>query len=320
MNQAAKWVGPLAIILTGACSTVSRIEGTPIPAAPEEAVRPTFADDPADGPDSEPAAAAAPDSEPVAGGTPEPEPEPAAVAAPEPPSPPAPPSQLDDSEIGQRIERLDSLLRIPMNAYDIHDKGRKHIRAFTDSLQKTLLTPAQTGRIAAYIDELLERHPEATRMLTRQQFLVENLTPGKTAPELVGKDLDGAEFALDDFRGNIVVLFFTGEWCAPCRAEYPHQRQMLERYRDENVVLLGVNSDGELDRVLEAKEREGLHYRTWWDESTRGPIAQSWIVWAWPTTYILDARGVIRYVDRRGDDIIAAVDELLKEHTLSGGS
>lgn len=224
-----------------------------------------------------------------------------------------PPAEFPDAEVARRIAHLDSLLLIPVNAYDIHDKGRNHIRALTDSLQKSLLTPVQTERISGYLGELLERHPEARRMITRQQFLVENLTPGKVAPEIVGKDLDGVEFELADYRGNIVVLVYTGEWCAPCHAEYPYQRQMLERYEGQNVVLLGVNSDNELERVLEAKEREGLHYRTWWDESTRGPIAQSWIVWSWPTTYILDASGVIRHVDLRGDAIMTAVDELLAE-------
>lgn len=221
-------------------------------------------------------------------------------SAAEPVGPLVPPAELPDAEVARRIARLDSLLLIPVNAYDIHDKGRNLVRAFTDSLQKSVLTPAQTERISGYMDELLERHPEARRMITRQQFLVENLTPGKVAPEIVGKDLDGVEFELADYRGNIVVLVFTGEWCAPCHAEYPYQRRMLERYEGKNVVLLGVNSDNELERVLEAKEREGLHYRTWWDESTRGPIAQSWIVWSWPTTYVLDARGVIRHVDLRG--------------------
>ena len=240
------------------------------------------------------------------------------------PAPPAPPlvhpTQLDDAEVARRIATLDSLMTIPVNAYDIHDKGRGHIRRFTDSLQRTLLTPRQTGQVAAYLDELLERHPEATKMISGQKFVVENLTPGRVAPNIVGKDIDGVEFELEDYRGSIVVLFFTGEWCAPCRAEYPHQRRMLEQYEGQRVVLLGVNSDGELERVHEAKEREGLDYRTWWDESTRGPIAQSWIVWSWPTTYILDEAGVVRYVRPRSEQLFEAVDELLRQRRSAAGA
>jgi len=136
--------------------------------------------------------------------------------------------------------------------------------------------------------------------------------PGKVAPNIVGKDTDGVEFELEDYRGNIVVLIFSGEWCGPCREEYPYQRQMLERYKDRNVVLLGVNSDTELETIQKAKERDGLHFRTWWDESPWGPINQAWVR-SWPTVFILDEDGVIRHVDKRKEEIIKAVDELLAE-------
>lgn len=142
----------------------------------------------------------------------------------------------------------------------------------------------------------------------------ESLQPGKVAPNIVGKDTEGIEFELEDYRGNIVVLIFSGEWCGPCREEYPYQRQMLERYRDRNVVLLGVNSDMELETVLKAKEREGLHYRTWWDESPFGPINRAWVR-SWPTVFILDENGVIRHVDKHKEEMIEAVDGLLNERT-----
>ena len=139
----------------------------------------------------------------------------------------------------------------------------------------------------------------------------ESLEPGKVAPNIVGKDTDGVEFELEDYRGNIVVLIFSGEWCGPCREEYPYQRQMIERYRDRNVVLLGVNSDAEIETIQRVKEREGLHFRTWWDESPWGPINQAWVRRGWPTVFILDENGVIRHVDKQKEEMIEAVDELL---------
>ena len=275
MNILAKWTCPLAIVLAGACYGVNRVEGDTAADAPTPAVPPTTADAPA---------------EPLAA-----------------------PTRPEDAEVDAWLARLDSLMTIPENAYDIFGKGRKHLRAFNDSLRSQLLSPEQTGRILAYMDELLARHPEARKLIADHRHLVENLTPGKIAPDIVGTDIDGVEFRLSDYRGNIVVLFFTGEWCAPCRAAYRYQRRMLRRYKEEKVVLLGVNSDRDLETVKEAKERERLHYRTWWDESTRGPIAQSWVVWAWPTTYILDGRGVIRHVNPSLEQLTEVVDALLRE-------
>ena len=35
---------------------------------------------------------------------------------------------------------------------------------------------------------------------------------GKLAPEIKGKDLDGVEFKLSDYRGKVVMLDFWGDW------------------------------------------------------------------------------------------------------------
>ena len=43
-------------------------------------------------------------------------------------------------------------------------------------------------------------------------FEIRNLSVGKTAPDIEGKDLDGVDFKLSDYRGKVVVLDFWGHW------------------------------------------------------------------------------------------------------------
>lgn len=43
-------------------------------------------------------------------------------------------------------------------------------------------------------------------------FELHNLAIGKTAPEIVGEDLDGNPIKLSDYRGKVVVLDFWGDW------------------------------------------------------------------------------------------------------------
>ena len=149
--------------------------------------------------------------------------------------------------------------------------------------------------------------------------------PGRVAPNIVGKDTEGIEFTLEDYRGNIVALIFSGQWCGPCREEYPYQRGMLEAFKDRDVVLLGVNSDAVLDTIVQAKERERLDYRTWWDGHSQpdaelvaadGPIATRWNVSVWPTIYVIDEEGVIRHTDKRGGALVAAIDKMLTHKTM----
>jgi len=94
---------------------------------------------------------------------------------------------------------------------------------------------------------------------------------------------------------------------------YPHERSLVKRMQDKPFALLGINSDqdrGELKNVL---KQESITWRSWWEGSTNGPIATKWGVNGWPTIYVLDAKGVIRYKDVREGELDKAVDALLKE-------
>lgn len=220
-----------------------------------------------------------------------------------------------DEDLGQLLGILDVLLTMPATVADFENESGIHFWRFGGRLQKGRLTEEQTARVVAYFEEVTARHPDSAETIGRHQFQVENLLPGRTAPNIMGKDLGGVEFSLNDYRDNIVVIYFSGQWCGPCRTEYPYQRFMLELYKDDPVVILGVNSDEEIETILEAKEEEGLDYRVWWDGhgevGTEGPIATEWNVTGWPSIYILDENGVIRHAQKRHAAVVTSVNELL---------
>jgi peroxiredoxin len=94
---------------------------------------------------------------------------------------------------------------------------------------------------------------------------------------------------------------------------YPHERSLVKRLEGKPFALLGINSDPK-DRLREAMKKENITWRSWWDGGdTRGPIAKAWNVRGWPTTYVIDHKGVIRYKHVREKDMDNAVDALLKE-------
>ena len=65
-------------------------------------------------------------------------------------------------------------------------------------------------------------------------------------------------------------------------------------------------------------QKEQITWRSWWDGgTTEGPIATRWNVTGWPTIYVLDDRGVIRFRNVRGEELDKAVEALLKEPTNS---
>jgi peroxiredoxin len=147
---------------------------------------------------------------------------------------------------------------------------------------------------------------------TLRQLL--DLAIGRVGPEIEREDLDGKAMKLSDFRGKVVVLSFWGAWCGPCLLAIPHERELVARLEGRPFVLLGVNSDRDRRRAREAVDREKITWRSWYDVSPDGPISEHWQAVAWPTFYVLDAKGVIRskfVADAKALD--ETVDMLLKE-------
>jgi hypothetical protein len=94
---------------------------------------------------------------------------------------------------------------------------------------------------------------------------------------------------------------------------YPHERSLVKRLEAKPFALLGINSDPK-NRLRQAMKKENITWRSWWDGgSTDGPIAKAWNIKGWPTIYVLDHKGVIRYRDVREKALDEAVDALLKE-------
>jgi thiol-disulfide isomerase/thioredoxin len=134
------------------------------------------------------------------------------------------------------------------------------------------------------------------------------------APETSGIDAAGEPIRLQDFRGRVVVLSFWGLWCPHCRDMFPHERALVHRLAGRPFTLLGVNSDDDRQAVLEAQKRLPLPWQSLWDGgSPHGPIAQAWHVNGWPSVFVIDHKGRVRYREVRGSDLDRAVDRLMKE-------
>jgi len=132
----------------------------------------------------------------------------------------------------------------------------------------------------------------AEAMLYELRFL----SVGSSAPEIEGIDLEGNPLKLSDYQGKVLLLVYWGTWCGPCMADVPHEAALLKRMAGKPFDIVGVNSDADRANAHKIGTEKGITWKSWWDGgSNRGPIASRWNVHGWPTLYLIDAKGTIRF-------------------------
>ena len=69
--------------------------------------------------------------------------------------------------------------------------------------------------------------------------------PGNPSPEISAVDIDGKQWTLADFRGKYIYIDMWATWCAPCRREMPYLKALEEKFKDAQIVFLGLSTDSD---------------------------------------------------------------------------
>ncbi len=93
----------------------------------------------------------------------------------------------------------------------------------------------------------------------------------------------------------------------------PHEKELVKLLAKEPFALLGINSDGDAAKLKTILADNGITWRQAVDVTTSGVLATKWNVHGWPTIYVIDAKGVIRFRDLRDDALADAVRGLVEE-------
>ena len=121
-----------------------------------------------------------------------------------------------------------------------------------------------------------------------------------TAPELSSGDWINSEpLKLGELRGRVVLIEFWTFGCYNCRNTLPYVKSWNDRYREKGLTVIGVHSpEFDEERKVENLRREvtslGIRYPVITDNDY-----QTWSAYhveAWPTTFLLDKQGQIRWM------------------------
>ena len=98
---------------------------------------------------------------------------------------------------------------------------------------------------------------------------------------------------LADFKGKVVLLDFWATWCAPCRQTIPHLEALHKKYKDQGLVVIGINNETDHDKV-KAFARDRISYIILLDANKQ---FQEYGISGIPTAFYIDRAGKINYTE-----------------------
>jgi thiol-disulfide isomerase/thioredoxin len=118
----------------------------------------------------------------------------------------------------------------------------------------------------------------------------------RAAPPLMLRDLAGNPHDLRDYRGKVVLVNFWATWCPPCRAELPSMQRLKTMMRDKPFAILAVDmaeTEKEIRDFLREFKEAKPDFTILLDP--KGEAMKAWKVHVFPTSFLVDAEGMIRY-------------------------
>lgn len=139
-----------------------------------------------------------------------------------------------------RLEKIDALLKGEIREYML-------FRLLADMLQTSIRTIEQFEEYGPVFDhytvELTNDNYKKSLVsaFKEKENWLQVTRKGEAAPDFTLQDDKGKTHSLADFRGKVVYLDLWASWCGPCRREIPALREIYEKYKnDDRLVIIGI--------------------------------------------------------------------------------
>ena len=115
------------------------------------------------------------------------------------------------------------------------------------------------------------------------------------APDFSGDSVNGkGKVALAQWKGKVVIVDFWATWCKPCQKSFPKLEELRVKDSASGLEVAGVSEDDEGNGVGDFGATNGAKFPLLWDKDKS--IANKWHPPNMPSSFILDKKGVVRFV------------------------
>jgi thiol-disulfide isomerase/thioredoxin len=126
--------------------------------------------------------------------------------------------------------------------------------------------------------------------------------------------ISGGTLSSDSAKGKVLIVDFWATYCKPCEKEFPKLQSLVDRHGGA-LAVYALSEDESKEGIGAFVKKTGVRFPIGWDDGNA--ISQRYKLEKMPTSYIVDRKGIIRfvhggYVEGEGDEIAREVEELLR--------
>lgn len=137
---------------------------------------------------------------------------------------------------------------------------------------------------------------------------------GKKAPSFELQSVTGETIKLTDMEGKVVLLDFWAVWCGPCRKSMPFFQELQDKYGKDGLEVIGVHVDDRMpgpEKVAEYLAKLGVTYT---NVVSNVDTDDEFMIFAMPTTYVVDQKGIIvkRHIGYDPATAPAEIEEIVR--------
>ena len=166
-------------------------------------------------------------------------------------------------------------------------------------------------RVSPYLKTEYLRNKMAAFEITIRKF-----SEGQPAFDFAGKDIQGKEHKLSDYKGKLVYVDVWATWCGPCNAQIPALQDLEKKYHGKPITFLSISLDKQTDlkkweNFVKEKGLEGVQLIA--DKAFDSSVAKAYGINGIPRFMLFDKKGNIISIDApRPSD--KKIEGLLNKH------
>jgi thiol-disulfide isomerase/thioredoxin len=138
----------------------------------------------------------------------------------------------------------------------------------------------------------------------------------KQVPGFALNDMNNELIKWDNYQGKVTLVNFWATWCPPCVEEVPSLNNLAARYAGKNFEVVSIDFRETPQQLKAFAEKIPVDFPVLFDLD--GKVSMNWKVFSFPSSFIIDRQGYIRYSANRAIDwdtesVWQVVNALLKE-------